>query len=190
MIQDYARLVRLSLKSRRLRSWLTMIGVFIGIAAVVSLVSLGEGLRGAISGQFNLLSTDVLSVNAQGTGNGPPGEGVAFPLRESYVNDIERLRGVKYAIGRIIESTKVTFEGHSDFTFAASMPDGEKRKELHRVVSLEAASGRLLRDGDTFSVALGSNFASGDRFGEAVRLRDTVRVNGREFEVVGFLEKR
>ena len=45
MFLDYLRISLSNLRKRRLRSWLTMIGIFIGIAAIVSLLSLGEGLR-------------------------------------------------------------------------------------------------------------------------------------------------
>ncbi|MFC1728642.1 ABC transporter permease, partial [Nanoarchaeota archaeon] len=48
MIKDYFFLAFRSIAKRRLRSWLTMIGIFIGIAAVVSLIGLGEGLRETI----------------------------------------------------------------------------------------------------------------------------------------------
>jgi len=64
-----------NLRHRKLRSWLTMIGIFIGIAAVVALIGLGEGLRGAITGQFGFLGPDVLAVQASGLNfAGPPGQ--------------------------------------------------------------------------------------------------------------------
>ena len=43
MYRDYIRISIRSLRKRRLRSWLTMIGIFIGIAAIVSLIGLGTG---------------------------------------------------------------------------------------------------------------------------------------------------
>jgi len=58
MISDFFKLSLNSLRRRRLRSWLTMLGIFIGIAAVVSLISLGNGLQTAIIGQFATLGTD------------------------------------------------------------------------------------------------------------------------------------
>lgn len=45
MIKDYLFFALDNIRYRQLRSWLTMIGIFIGIAAVVSLIGLGEGLR-------------------------------------------------------------------------------------------------------------------------------------------------
>jgi ABC-type antimicrobial peptide transport system permease subunit len=52
MLSEYFFLAFKNLKKRGIRSWLTMLGIFIGIAAVVSLISLGQGLETAITGQF------------------------------------------------------------------------------------------------------------------------------------------
>ena len=68
MISEYFKLAFTNLFNRKLRSWLTMLGVFIGIAAVVSLISLGSGLQETITGQFSSLSVDVLTVQNAGTG--------------------------------------------------------------------------------------------------------------------------
>ena len=62
MIKDYIQLAYGSLKNRKVRSWLTMIGIFIGIAAVISLIGLGEGLRNAVIGQFSFLGTDFIII--------------------------------------------------------------------------------------------------------------------------------
>ncbi len=49
MISDYFRLAVGNIRYKGIRSLLTMIGIFIGIAAIVSLISLGEGMQDAIS---------------------------------------------------------------------------------------------------------------------------------------------
>ena len=64
MIKDYFRIGFNNLRRRKLRSWLTMIGIFIGIAAVVSLISLGQGLQTAVTAQFATLSTDKLTIQS------------------------------------------------------------------------------------------------------------------------------
>ena len=190
MIQDFIRLVYLSLKTRRLRNWLTMVGIFIGIAAVVSLIGLGEGLRETIAGQFDFLSTDILTIQASGLQAGPPGTGVVAPLTKDMVEDLERITGVELVIGRLIESAKLTFEGRSDFTFAASMPEDKKSKELQRIVQLEIAEGRIITSNDVSKIVLGYNYAKGDRFSRPIRQRDKVLVADKEFEVVGLLKKK
>ena len=51
-----------SLRQSRWRTIFTMLGIIIGIVSVVTLVSLGEGIKGRISGQINQLGNDVITV--------------------------------------------------------------------------------------------------------------------------------
>ncbi len=190
MIADYVHLSFTFLRNRKLRSWLTVVGIFIGITSVVSLISLGEGLRQVVISQFNLLSTDVLTVTASGLNFGVPGQGAVKPLQTSYVDDIERLVGVEMAMGRNLESTKVEFNGYADFIFASSLPRGEKRKEFARIVQIGVDKGRMLRDTDGKNVVLGSDYSAPDRFGKAVRTGDVVFIKGEPFGVVGLLQKK
>ena len=75
MITDYFNFSYNSIKKRKLRSYLTMIGVFIGIAAIVSLISLGQGLQAAVTEQFQQAGSDKIFVSP-GSGFGPPGSSV------------------------------------------------------------------------------------------------------------------
>src|SRR3989338_5249043 len=111
MKQDYFFLALGNLRHRGLRSWLTMLGIFIGIAAVVSLISLGQGLQTAITGQFGALSTDTLIVQNAGTSFGPPGSTVVKKLNEHDIKIIESVPNVKETIKRLIRVTKIEFNG-------------------------------------------------------------------------------
>ena len=71
VIKNYFSLAFKNLRQRGVRSWLTMLGIFIGIAAVVSLISLGAGLKTAVIGQFGALSVDVLTIQNKGVGFAP-----------------------------------------------------------------------------------------------------------------------
>ena len=76
MIKDYLAIVWGGLRHRKLRSWLTMLGIFVGIAAVVSLISLGQGLQGAINEEFQKMGTNKIMIEAGGMSFGPPGSGL------------------------------------------------------------------------------------------------------------------
>ncbi len=190
MINDYFKLAYLSFKNRGLRSWLTILGILIGIAAVVSLIGLGEGLRFAVTSQFNFLSTDILTIQASGLNAGPPGTGVIKPLRDYYVNDIEKINGVKTSFGRIIEDVKLEFNDKTDFTFVANIPSGPKRKDVERAVGLEAEKGRMLKDGDVNKLVLGSSYGNSDKMGKSINPGDKVLIQNKKFEVVGLMEKK
>jgi putative ABC transport system permease protein len=90
-----------NLKRKGVRSWLTLLGICIGIAAVVSLISLGNGLQSAVLSQFGVSSTEVISVQASG-GFGVPGYGVVTPLTTDDVRAINGLGSVDYAFAENI----------------------------------------------------------------------------------------
>jgi len=173
-----------------LRSWLTMLGIFIGIASIVALVGLGEGLREAINSQFGFLGTDILSVTASG-GLGPPGTGVVDPLTDKELKAINGVQGVEGAAGRILESGKLVFNDNVGFGFAVSMPDGEERELMEHLMNMEAQKGRLLEDGEVGVVVLGASFYESDElFGKAITAGSKVEILDVEFKVVGILEKK
>ena len=192
MIKDYFLLSYRNIIKRGLRSWLTMIGIFIGIATVVALIGLGEGLRTAISAQFGLLGTDVLSVQASGLNfAGPPGFAAPTPLTDDLADKIGKLQGVEVSFNRYLNSVSMKFNNviHSEFT--ASVPLNEKRKVFEKMLNLKTSSGRLLKDGDSRKIVLGDNFRHDDNaFKRAILVGDKVEINNGVYEVVGIIEKK
>ncbi|HJN56901.1 MAG: ABC transporter permease [Candidatus Woesearchaeota archaeon] len=191
MLKDYFMFSIKNLAKRKLRSWLTMIGIFIGIAAVVSLIGLGEGLRIAVTSQFNFLGSDVLSVQASGLNlAGPPGTAVATPLTDDLKDKILKINGVDAAINRYIESGTLEFNDRQTIGMAMSIPEGSERKILEDMLNLKAEQGRLLKDGDNKKVLLGNSFKEDDIFGKGIKPNDRVLINDISFEVIGILEKK
>ncbi|MBL7116594.1 MAG: ABC transporter permease [Nanoarchaeota archaeon] len=179
-----------SLGRRKLRSWLTMIGIFIGIAAVVSLISLGEGLSNVIESQFDIIGADVLTITATGNNYGPPGTGVTDPLTTSQLEAIERVKGVEFTVGRIIETGTVEFNNRVDISIIASLPEGERGEHMIDLLNFEVDRGRLLNPGERNKVMVGDNFADSDKFGKPVQSGSRVYIEDQQFEVVGVLKKK
>lgn len=192
MIADYFKYAFASLTRRKLRSWLTLIGILIGIASVVSLISLGEGLRAAITSQFGISSTEVITVQAGGlTGYGPPGTGVTNPITKDDAKAIERISSVKLTVTRNIVTLKMDFNDKQIIGYGTDVLDGEKRKFIYEQLEVGAEEGRLLKDGDTNVVVLGNNYLKDDTiFGKKVVVGNTVLVNDKPFKVVGIMEKK
>jgi len=190
MMRFYVSLAITTFKKRRLRAWLTMLGIFIGIAAIVSLISLGQGLKTAIGAQFSALGTDRIIVQAKSLAFGPPGQGTVARLTTDDFDRVERVPGVESVAQRILKSAQVEFNDRIDFTFVASMPsDQDGRRLIEEMFRLKAAQGRLLGQNDRGRIVLGSNYAEGDQFERALRVRDRLEINGETFEIVGILEK-
>ena len=191
MIPDYFRLAYNGARHRKLRSWLTMMGIFIGVAAVVALISLSQGLRGAIEAQFVKLGTDTLLVQAAGSNMGPPGTGVTVPLTQKDLGVVQKVNGVEMAIGRLIRSLKLEYEKEIKYSYLASMPDGSDEQERDFVVEVNnyvVSQGRMLKKGDKKVVMVGSNYAK-DIFKKKVELHDRITIQDSDFEVVGILKQ-
>ncbi|MFH1802127.1 MAG: ABC transporter permease [archaeon] len=192
MLTDYFSLAFRNVRKRGIRSWLTILGIFIGIAAVVSLVSLGNGLQAAINAQFGVSSTELITVQAGGlSAYGPPGSGAVDPLVESDVEAIGKLNGVERVIRRNVRPGRLEFNKKTVFGYATNIPDGNDRDFVYEILDAEAEVGRFLKDGDTRQVVLGYNFYV-DKVGldKIVKPGDSVLINDVSFEVVGIMKKK
>lgn len=191
MWKDYLTIVLRSLSRRKTRSYLTMIGIFIGIAAVVALIGMGEGLRTAVVSQFGFLGTDILSVQGAGLSTaGPPGTGVVNPLSDDLSKKINNVRGVNVAFDRHMESASIEFNDNQVIAMVLSMPEGELRKIVETMINLKTDYGRLLKDSDQHKIVVGNDFTQKTTFGRTVKVGDKLSINDKEFEVVGILEKK
>ncbi|MEK6945731.1 MAG: ABC transporter permease [Nanoarchaeota archaeon] len=190
MIKDYFTLALGSVRHRGLRSWLTMLGVFIGIAAVVSLITMGQGLKTAVTGQFGALSVDKLTIQNKGTSFGPPGSTVVEKLNDRDLRIIKETRGVDKAVTRLIRVINLEYNKVSEFTYISDIPNTQEgSKMVYDSINVKAKEGRLLRPDDNGKVVLGNNFESGEKFGRKIQVGKTIQLNGKDFEIVGILEK-
>jgi putative ABC transport system permease protein len=193
MIADYASMALKNLKRRGIRSWLTLLGIFIGIATVVSLISLGGGLRTAILSQFGISSTEVIQVQAGGLNSfGPPGTSVSKPLTMNDVKAIEKINSIEAAIPRQIVTVKAEYKDVLIIGPATNAVSGRNRKLMYEILDIKTSEGRLLEDGDSGKVVLGNNFYFENKngFGRAIRVGNSITINNKKYEVKGILEKK
>ena len=190
MLKDYFKFALSTISHRKLRSWLTMIGIFIGIAAVVSLISLGQGMvfKQAINKEFEKIGIDKLFITAKG-GFGPPGTNAVVKLTKDDLKVIKKVSGIENAAGFILANSKVEFEDEVGFFPVQSIPKGEERRLLAETQSLEIKEGRDQRDSDGFSAIIGIGFVEKELLGRNLRLRNKIKINGKDFTIVGVLEK-
>ena len=191
MIRDYFNLSFKNLKHRGIRSWLTLLGIFIGVMAVVALISLGSGLKLAVASQFGLSATELINVQAGGLNFGPPGSYVANPLTTEDLDAIIKISSVKQAIGRNLRAGRLEYNNKVIFGYSASVPDGEDRKFLYNQLEFDVLKGRMLKDGDSNKVILGYNFyADKVGLGEPVEVGKKVLINNKTFEIIGIVDKK
>lgn len=193
MIRDYLRIGVRSLQRRRLRSWLTMIGIFIGIAAVVGLISLGQGMQKAIEEQFFQLGTDKLTIQTKGPSYGPPGSNTGLMLTNADLEVVRRANGVDLATGRLIEPITVTFNDKEKFLYVASLPQDASERAMVTVMANvdnnDMVMGRALKPSDRWKVIMSESYLEPKFDGRGLVVGDRVLIDGQPVEVVGIYKK-
>jgi len=190
MLGNYISLAFKNLKHRGVRSWLTMIGIFIGIAAVVSLISLSNGLQNAVTGQFSTLSPDTLMVQSAGTSFGPPGSGAVRKLTEHDLDIISSINGVEMAIPRLVRSVKVEYNKVLGFKYLGSMPESEEQMDyIYRTLNAKVADGAFLKIWDSGKVIIGADFAKKEEFEKEIKVGAKLDIQNESFEVAGIMQK-
>ncbi len=192
MLGDYLKYAVNAITRRGTRSWLTMIGIFIGIAAVVALVSLSQGLQEAINNEFTKVGADRVIITPGGANFGPVASS-AITTAKFYqvdVNVVRKVPGVQYAAGFYTTiATKVEYRGEVKYVSMFGQPtDSESLKLIDTVSFLDIMNGRGLRSGDGNRVVLGYLIAT-DTFNKNPQVGDKLFIEEQPFTIIGIQEK-
>jgi len=190
MITDYFKLSYRSIKNRRLRSWLTMIGIFIGVTAVVSLISMGQGLQDSINTEFEKIGKNRLLISPGSGAFGPTGSSLAIgQLTEEDLEVVKGTIGIEIAAGVLTKSAKIEFENEVQYIGVWGFPTNKDGIEMIENTNFfNVGEGRQFKKGDKYKVILGYNIAEED-FEKKIIAGNKIEINDREFKVVGIQEK-
>lgn len=141
--QSLFRNIVIDFKRNKIRTFLTSLGITIGVFAVVMLIALGLGLKNFISGQFQNLGANIIAIfPAQGPGNFSSLAGsIRFDSRD--LRSLQRIDDVDYAIPAFISSTTIKTRSESERVTLI----GTDENYLD-VFSLDIIKGKKLTRGD------------------------------------------
>jgi len=188
---DFVRFTLASLAAHRLRSFLTALGIAVGIAAVILLTSIGEGLHRFVIAEFTQFGTNLIGVTPGRTQTHGASLGSINTVRPLTVEDAIALRRAPY-----VRVTNALVQGNAEVAYA-----GKSRRVTlygvgHRFIealSMRVAIGDFLPDDDpraarTLAV-LGAKVAR-ELFGGANPLGAHIHVGGERYRVVGVMESK
>ena len=187
-MKDFFSLAFSNLKRRKLGSWLTMIGIFIGIAAVVALISLGQGLQNTIDEQFEILGADKITIMGKAGFITSPvaSELSSKPLTEKDIELVEKIPGVEIASGFLMKSLEVEFKKEKKEILISGIDPEEYLKIFEGSYNIEKGRDFKLRDRN--KLVIGYNTAYED-FDKKMDIGSKLKINGKDFEIVGIMEK-
>jgi len=185
---DLLRLSSGAMRGHPLRSALSMLGIAIGVAAVVLLTSLGEGARRYIVAQFSQFGTNVIAINPGKVETGGLPGAFGGTTRKLTIADSEalaRLPSVLRVVPIAMGQARVEGGGRGRSVIVQGTTSA-----LPEVFTFEIGQGSFLPPGDPrrgASVAVLGPTLKRELFGEANALGEFVRVAGARLRVIGIM---
>lgn len=191
LLGDFIRLSLSSVIFHRTRSMLTALGIAVGIASVVLLTSIGEGVNRFVLGEFTQFGTNLIAIN--------PGKSTTFGISGAIVNnvrplsieDAESLRHLPHiqaVVPMVQGNSAIEYGKQTRRTFIYGVG-----ADMPKVWQMKPATGRFLpADDPRFArpfVVLGSKVRS-ELFGTENPLGKRVRIGSESFRVIGILESK
>ncbi len=180
-----------NLRRRKLRSWLTILGIVLGIATIVILVSIGDGVKSDMGSRMSSFGTDMITITPGGGRGGmwPMGEGGSSEDGKLYEADARIVKGVAG-----IDEIALSASERADVEF--------KGKEISTTVtattanvfemfpdSYKVSEGRLFGDNEQRVAFIGSEAASSMFGNNKVDVNSRITINGELYRVVGIAQK-
>lgn len=189
--KDFVAFTLASLKAHRMRTALTALGIAVGIASVILLTSIGEGLHRFVIAEFTQFGTNIIGVapgRIQTHGASLGAVNTSRPLSIEDALALKKAPHVQVADPLVQGNAEVALRGKSRrVTLYGTGPD------FARALSMRVASGEYLPPDDPRAaralVVLGSKVAT-ELFGADNPLGARIRVGGERYRVIGVMESK
>ena len=176
--------------SHKLRSTLTMLGIVIGVSAVVFLVSFGRGHEANVTGIFESMGANAIyitSATSMTAGLGGATGSLTIEDAEALANP-NRAPSIDVVAPMIEKMGKVIYGNENRTVDIIGVTP-----EIAQAISYPVAEGEFISEDDVrrrTDVALLGSKTSSDLFGTESPIGETIRVSGRKFEIIGLLEEK
>src|SRR3989344_738608 len=181
-----------ALSANKARSGLTMLGIVIGIASVIAMVSIGNGAKVAIQSSIEGLGSNLLTILPgivqPGRGIVSSGRGTAQTLKNEDIDIVKNIDGVTAVSPEVSRRFQVVAAGNNtNTTITGATPD------YLTVHNITVSNGSFISDANQRGIGrqavLGATVAT-DLFADEDPLGKTIRINKINFSVIGVLEKK
>ena len=179
-----------SIISNKMRSLLTMLGIIIGVAAVIALMSIGYGVQSSIESNISSLGTNTITITP-GTGRKPgirPAAGSMQTLTYKDYEAIKNLPNISYA-APLVNTSYVVVYGNKNWTTRIY----GCTEDYAKLSDLNVSEGRFwtAREyNERARVAVIGQTVATSLFGEESPIGQKIRINGDPFTVIGLLEAK
>ncbi len=185
MIKEYLKIAVKNLKRRHLRSWLTMIGVVIGVFLIMSLLSLSEGIKTGVLQQLKMMGKDVVMIMPGEITNVATMMAGGMELSDDDLRAIKKAEGVEIVIPMAYKGEAMRYNGKKKTVFLCGYPWKEGLEFLKSDWGLSLSEGQWPIPGKREIVV--GYLVPKDIF-PGMKVGTEVIIEGRQFKIVGILK--
>jgi len=189
--RDFLTLTTSSFLTSRMRSFLTGLGIAIGIAAVILLTSIGEGLHQFVLAEFSQFGTNIITIQPGKTQTQGGNVGVIGSIRQLSLDDADALRHLPY-VENVNPSVMGNAELKANGKSRRTTVFGEGRN-FASAFTMKVQSGSFWTDEDNEQarafVVLGAKVRQ-ELFSGQNPLGQYLRVGGQRYRVIGVMEPK
>jgi len=185
MNKEYLKIAIRSLRRSPVRSWLTMIGVVIGVFLIISLLSLSEGIKGAMLQQLKMMGNDLIMVFPGEIDNLAAAFGGGLELTSDDIKAIKEAEGVDKIVPMNYKAEAVRHEGRVKTVLinGVSLEDGTDL--LKSDMGWDLTDGQWPISGKKELIV--AKAVPEDLF-PGMKVGDEISINGKKFKVTGILK--
>ncbi|HNV01407.1 MAG TPA: ABC transporter permease [archaeon] len=174
-----------NLKRQGIRTFLTLLGVVIGVGAIVALLSIGTGLNIAINEAFESIGSNMIIIYA---GNPMSMSASDIKINDNDIKHIENISGIDRVIGYYVTQGTIEYGGEKKPIMIMGS-DAEQSDFLEDTGMLGMSEGSLPKNNSLTAAVIGDGVAN-DLFSKKITLRKEFKINDETFKVVGIMEKQ
>ncbi len=186
MVKNFFILTFKSIRHRKLRSWLTIIGVVIGIMLVVIILALGSGIQNAVARTLQMFGSDLITIFPGEETNPLAGIIGGQKFREQDLMDLERIEGVDFVVPMEIAAMNVEYRGEKESVLIHAASWEGMRKAFEQSQGLRLAEGNWPQSDQTKEVVLGY-FTFNKLFSRPVQIGNEITIKSKRMKVVGYV---
>lgn len=188
MLKNFIILILKGVRHRPIRSWLTILGIIIGVMLVIMILSLSAGVQNAISSTLQMFGSDLIIIFPGKETNPIAGILAGQKFREQDIMELENIKGVDSVAPMTIGTLNVDFKGEKkSVAFHASYWDKMRSIfEESRGVKLEI--GAWPQNEDANEVVLGY-LAANSLFKNKIQAGDEIIVQSKRLKVSGIMAR-
>jgi putative ABC transport system permease protein len=186
MLKETVSMAVYNISHRKMRSALTVLGIVIGIATIVAIMSLSSGIQASIYGQLTKITGNSVTI-VPGNINGMGSSSSGGLITQSEIDQLADVEGVEAIAGIISQPVVIGFNDQNT-SMSISIVDNPKTWAAVQGDNIGLESGRYVSSEDKYSAVIGNALAY-DIFDKDITIRKTITINDVEFKVVGIMNK-